>query len=514
MLRCAIRTTKSLRRGANGSKSKCCSLNFRKFTSISRNFRHKVVRAGRTPSVFARSKLGVSMSVASILLQRRRFAAPRNPAFDLHEYPKLPDKLPTKAQYGVLENLVGTWVNDVTNKGAEVYGLHTTIMPAPGSSSEQIFGTYHFMTDEYTEELTFEEGPGPVRNRLGSNEQFNGAVKYQSQIVDRSSNVIHFENGMYLWLGVWRPGHCEAKPYHDPAMLFSRETTSEDVKEDSLFPVLAKGSRGPQFIPPHSISRQGSIPHGNSIQLFGNQPIRTAKDLLPRDKDKKLEGTPGPIKGAPELPTLWADNAALSFDDSMGYKAKDLRDITNVQRIKPAFASFPISHAFDPSDPEYKSCYPQEPNSTVLDPNSGEAYMQRVFNGSQVVDGETMELFPFCVQPSLKLTDANEGLNIVSHNQFTLSTHQTSGHQGGILNNVGVDRYAKVVDMEMTMWISEVDDGHGNTLRQLQYEQRIHFEFQLGAGGGVTRWPHIQVNTLRRKDDVKGRWKDIKKIVP
>jgi hypothetical protein len=57
-------------------------------------------------------------------------------------------------------------------------------------------------------------------------------------------------------------------------MMYSRQATEADVKADLMFPTLGTGAQGPQFLPPFSISRQGSIPHGNSIQLFGNQPAR------------------------------------------------------------------------------------------------------------------------------------------------------------------------------------------------------------------------------------------------
>ena len=43
----------------------------------------------------------------------------------------------------VLGQLDGVWVN---KDGA--YGIHTRIMPAPGTSSEQMFGAYHFITQE------------------------------------------------------------------------------------------------------------------------------------------------------------------------------------------------------------------------------------------------------------------------------------------------------------------------------------------------------------------------------
>ncbi len=37
---------------------------------------------------------------------------------------------------------------------------------------------------------------------------------------------------------------------------------------------------------------------------------------------------------------------------------------------------------------------------------------------------------------------------------------------------------------------------------QLQYEQIVDFEFMFGSSGGTTQWPHIEVNTLRREEDI------------
>jgi len=73
MYRCLVRSTKTLRRGANASKSKRSTLSFqpsfRKYTSISRNFRrHKPFR---TPSMARPTTL--STPVASILLAHRHF---------------------------------------------------------------------------------------------------------------------------------------------------------------------------------------------------------------------------------------------------------------------------------------------------------------------------------------------------------------------------------------------------------------------------------------------------------
>ena len=79
---------------------------------------------------------------------------PKNPP----EY--TPEILKQPADYGVLKQLEGTWVN-YKSIG---WGLHTTCMPSPGSNSETIPGKFHFLCENYHEELTFTLVPGGVRN--------------------------------------------------------------------------------------------------------------------------------------------------------------------------------------------------------------------------------------------------------------------------------------------------------------------------------------------------------------
>ena len=425
----------------------------------------------------------------------------RNPAFTLPVYPAFdPEKPPTKAEHGVLGQLAptaptpcsegyqldGTWVNV-----PGTWGVHTTIMPAPGSTSEQMFGAFTFLTQEYTETLKFRKNTGPVRNRLGSNEQFIGALNYETSIRDRNNFEIHFEMGQYLWLGVWT--HEKAAPYDkegDP-VLYSRKTTEADVKNDFLFPTLAAGSQGPQFLPPFSISRQGSIPHGNAIQLFGKQP-----DGPQGGPYKDIPGAPVIYHGVNDG-VLW-DADSVAFHPSMGYSAQQLNIDTAEQlgdpegcpssRVKPAFAAKLANYPSPKGSADY------------LDPEGSPAYMGRIFNGAQELtqpqpDGKVGEdpLFPYCVQPNIRLVEANQklkddpGLEIISHDKceplvqtstppltptlpphlpsplplshphtltlvrFTLNTVIPQGLQGGSLNNHGTERYCKVHDMKVTI---------------------------------------------------------------
>lgn len=162
------------------------------------------------------------------------------PFSDIKPYPLLPDPLPSVPQYGLLERLVpagqmkGTWVNLPAADGPK--GLHTTIMPSPGTSSEQVFGVFTFKSQKYTEVLTFEKVAEPVRNRGGTNEQFSGVVKYETLIKDLDQAVQHVENGMYLWLG---ENNSQSTDY--PGTMFRNPSTPKSVREDDGFPVLHAG---------------------------------------------------------------------------------------------------------------------------------------------------------------------------------------------------------------------------------------------------------------------------------
>eukprot|EP00321_Phaeocystis_globosa_P000399 CAMPEP_0118846708 /NCGR_PEP_ID=MMETSP1162-20130426/92579_1 /TAXON_ID=33656 /ORGANISM="Phaeocystis Sp, Strain CCMP2710" /LENGTH=536 /DNA_ID=CAMNT_0006778893 /DNA_START=695 /DNA_END=2306 /DNA_ORIENTATION=+ len=452
------------------------------------------------------------------------------------KYPKLdPAKLPTQAEHGVLGQLDGEWVNKPGHYG----GIHTTIMPAPGTTSEQMFGAFHFKTDEYKEELKFTKKDGPVRNRFGSNEQFVGAVNYETNITARSGEGLHFEVGQYLWLGVWTenktpsPSAPGAPPSSAPYnnVMYSRQATEADVKNDLMFPTLGAGAQGPQFLPPFSISRQGSIPHGNSIQLFGNQPVRKQPKEEAGIPHKDIVGPPEIYPGANEGVT-WDANS-VAFHPTMGYTAKQLNKATNPDqphlgsREKPSFAKYCTPDAYaavalaaeaEASGDKWTEHLNKEEFQKAVGKdvtpvkfvNSGPGYMGRIFNGAQKTELHS-ELFPYCVQPNFKLVDNNkklveDGYEIVKHDKFTLNTQidgplgSLQGHQGGSLNTVGTERYCKVQNMRFTMWISQVrNKATGETHDELQYEQVIHFQFGFGTNATKTLWPHIQCNTLIRK---------------
>jgi hypothetical protein len=383
-------------------------------------------------------------------------------------YPKWTEGQPTGAhhgaQFGILSKLNGTWVN--WKDGPT--GLHTTIMPSPGTSSETVFGVFHFKSQEYREQLKFTQVNAPVRNRAGSNEQFNGAVKYETAIIDNDNALQHFENGMYLWQGdnhmPWDPN----SPYQNPPSLFNHPSDEESVRTDGAEPVLGAGQLGPQFIPPYTISRSGVIPHGTTIHLTGNV---TASDV---------EGT------APAIAQLW-EQQYLAVSPTMGINLQEPDpDLIPGSREKPDWTKLSREEQKPDGGPEESGV------------NSGRAYFEKVFNYDNFG-----ARFPYTVQPNLKLSDANEGLRFKKYDLIELDSRHDTGVQGATINNPVIDRYCRVVRMRFRMWLEEIfDEESGKVIDQLQYEQIVDFEFMFGSNGGTTQWPHIQVNTLRREKDI------------
>jgi hypothetical protein len=99
----------------------------------------------------------------------------------------------------------------------------------------------------------------------------------------------------------------------------------------------------------------------------------------------------------------------------------------------------------------------------------------------------------------LRLRDVIKDQRIKKYTLIQLSSKHNGGPQGGILNTPFVSTFANVTEMNLNLWIQTVIDSDGCEVLQLQYEQVLFFEFMFGSNGQVTRWPHIQVNTLRKK---------------
>ncbi|MFZ6798973.1 peroxidase, FMP-type [Undibacterium sp. Di24W] len=390
-------------------------------------------------------------------------AIPQNPT---PPYPEYSDAvLNEPADYGILEQLFGTWVNVNPNNNKTGWGLHTTCMPSPGTNTETIFGIFHFLCEDYTEELTFSPVAGGVRNRGGTNEQFAGAVEYRQSVQRVSDGVgIHEEVGMYLWVD----------------QMYNHAATEESVIEDNGYPLIAigAGANGPNDVPPYAIARSGTIPHGSSIMLTGSfaQDV-VGKPPFPTGTDSWSQPF---VTSWPALQVANAPNLAsspLAISPSMGASAlltpPDGSTAVPLNLDEPAPA-----WAFDKSLP-------------AMQPDSNLTYFQRI-----VADPH----YPYSVRPDLRLRDAIKNQNISKYTLIQLTSKHDGGPQGGILNTPFVKKFAEVTEMSLNMWLETVIED-GQEILQLQYEQIIFFEFMVGSNGQTTRWPHIQINTLRKKAD-------------
>jgi hypothetical protein len=385
-------------------------------------------------------------------------------------YPEYtPAVLNQPADYGVLQQLEGTWVNYNPDNNKTGWGLHTTCMPSPGTNSETIFGIFHFLCENYTEELTFTLVEGGVRNRGGTNEQFIGAVKYNQTIqrineCGNPADTIHVEDGMYLWLN---------QMYNHPA-------DEQSIMEDNGYPGIAigAGANGPNFVPPYSIARSGTIPHGSSIMLTGGfQADISGKPQYPTGTDCWTQPfvTSWPSLQIANAPNLAASPLAIS--PSMGASAlmkqpgptPDVPTPINLDEPAPAWA-------FDKSLP-------------VTEPDGNLTYFQRI-----VADPH----YPYSVRPDLRLRDAIANQDISKYTLIQLTSKHDGGPQGGIMNTPFVQKFANVTEVTVNLWLETVMEGCQEVL-QLQYEQIMFFEFMFGSNGQTTRWPHIQINTLRKK---------------
>ncbi|MNU90581.1 hypothetical protein D3C71_804520 [compost metagenome] len=215
------------------------------------------------------------------------------------------------------------------------------------------------------------------------------------------------------------------------------------------------GVTGPNFIPDYSISRSGVIPHGSTITLLGDITTKQSQYL---------------IKGSPGFPTgdaTW-NPPHLAISRTMGGAGGPI----NLDEPAPAWV--------------------HETLTDENDPGENKIYTQRILAN---------ELYPYSVRPDLRLRDTLSGEKVENYVFIQMSSKNSTGAQGGILNVPFVNRFVPTVEMNMNMWIETVIED-GKEILQLQYEQIIFFEFHFGDDGGTTSWPHIQVNTLRKIEDI------------
>lgn len=532
--------------------------------------------------------------------------------------------------YGILKLLEGTWYSYNESTSRKSSGIHTTIMPSPGTNQNQIPGKFVFDCEEYLEQLHFALIPDPVRNRGGATEQFCGAIKYDQSVksVSKVPNEkglfpgIHEENGMFLWMsdvmnheaskesinedrGVhqWNTDSgkevlagnlfpsctayvfekkqlekelictdnsisknridelkkliapyiekvtplVEANPYLD-VPFFNVGTlqkpeyvNKEGLKGRTYVSILpAKelkprdGLNGAHFIPDYSISRSGVIPHGSAITLLGNVTRHANKAIV--KKGKPEFSTIGPLaqkviailghKDVSNYSQIEKALAKLTDHSKLEQIAKalgitqtnvisDMSAILKKEEVgnqwdeahlaigrtmgggKNASNNFKkdipkdLVRPFDLDNPPKQFTKLEDLNS-YNDEGENIVYTQRMF---------MHDLYPYSIRPDFRLRDAIANQNIKQYIHFQLNSKNKTGQQGGILNIPFVNKFVPTVEMNMNMWIEEVEEN-GKTFLQLQYEQIVFFEFGFGDNGGTTSWPHIQVNTLRKLEDL------------
>jgi len=388
------------------------------------------------------TKAAVIEKVATFIAPHERYLFPRrHPAYDPSVLTKVPD-------YGILKSLEGTWVNFET-EGKMNYGILTMCMPSPGSNSGTIPGLFHFLCENYTEELTFTPVADGVRNRAGTNEMIIGAMKYETSIISDAGVALHAENGMYLWM----------------QNMYNHKADPQSIDDDNGWPQLKSGTQGPVWVPNYTIARLGTIPHGTSITLIGNQ--------------SSADPVPGPSTWPEGYDTWTQDGDHLAISPTMGFRNVSEEGPINLDAPAPAWVS---------------------ENLKFKEPNSGRRYIQRIL---------AHELYPYSVRPEMRLRDTVKNQTIKSYQLIELDSSSNNngqgGYQGGITNIPILQKYARVRKMRHRLWLETVEetdqDGNVSEIQQLQYEQTIFVAFMFGSDGGQTIWPHITVNTLRKKED-------------
>lgn len=131
-------------------------------------------------------------------------------------------------------------------------------------------------------------------------------------------------------------------------------------------------------------------------------------------------------------------------------------------------------------------------------PGSGDGYFDVYMRTGQPIDTKDM---------NATLRKTAHSLDVVQTTTLTVSTDPP----GGILNIPFVTANANATWFEGTYWIETISDpATDQTYQQLQYSQNTSIEFLEKEGGTpreiiggtdpeLIRWPHVNVNTLRKQ---------------
>eukprot|EP01084_Bolivina_argentea_P060766 111029_1 len=218
---------------------------------------------------------------------------------------KLQQDIVDTVEYGFLKNLAGTWINQKN----EALGLNIISLPAPGLSPTATGAKVAFtpLIFPYTETLNFTLSGG-ARNRGGLNEQFNGVVQYNQIVKDTKGKVQHVENGMYLFLDNIHVGLNKGSNKID---------SKDDNKDDN------KAVEDVPFKPKFAYCRSGTVPHGNSLMLFGNELV----EISGPPKFDKVIDILNPVDPAGTM----GKTGQLGYTERLTYPGNPLQPITTLQ---------------------------------------------------------------------------------------------------------------------------------------------------------------------------------------
>lgn len=313
--------------------------------------------------------------------------------------------------FGPLSYLEDTWLGDTG------YNLMVVPQGAPDGSI-----TFLVMIHQLFETHIFDRVGAPVPNRSGQGKEQIMAVKYTQVVAENvSKNVLHQEVGMWMY---------QTPPQQD------EPTWSQPI---------------PGFTATNPITRQGIIPHGNSILLAGNFDTN-------------------PVPEYPSTTTVF-NPEVISVNGDPNSTLKDqmetaLQQAYNAQ-INTALASLPASQTA----------------------------------------GLNLQSFLY---PTTILTNQTKSLTFQDVTNMHVNAANAAGY-GGVDSIPFAHQFANPVDFDAYLSIQHVinpsfsanpdlantEDEVADYL-QAQYFQNISIQFEITLNGNkvVAKFPHFQFNTL------------------
>ncbi len=186
----------------------------------------------------------------------------------IHEPQQSSPAAPTSA-LGPLEHLVGTWTNqNLPNQstGGTSSPYSYNVMPLPQTDTSGTPTGYILKNFSYYEELTFSAIHGNAPNRGGIGTQVANTVFYEQRVYfaegPAKDQLVHAENGSLLFLS-------DSTQLLGPYGNGDQPGLGNQTVPDSMPPTQA-----------HSIVKQVSVPHGNSILAVGDYSVNSGTPII------------------------------------------------------------------------------------------------------------------------------------------------------------------------------------------------------------------------------------------